>query len=97
MTSLAALARKNNMNPYTVRYRINDMGWDKMDALIVPPNKTPPLLKVTDKQIMDIERLGLSIGSSAYLLGLDKSTLSKRIKRMKITWRGKGRQIGAKQ
>ncbi len=61
-------------------------GWDKMDALIIEPVKTE---KITDSQIIDCEKLGLTIISSAYILGVSQQVLSRRIKKLGINWRGK--------
>lgn len=61
-----------------------------MDALIIGTVKTE---KITDSQIIDCEKLGLTIISSAYILGVSQQVLSRRIKKLGINWRGKGEQI----
>jgi len=92
MTSIRTLAKLNNIPRSTVQKRLKE-GWDKIDALIIPPHK----IKITDNQIIDCERLGLTINRSAIILNISHSALQLRIKKLGITWRGKGRQIGAKQ
>ncbi len=92
MTSQRELARLNGIPRTTLQKRLKS-GWDKMDALIIPPYK----LKITDNQIIDCERLGLTINRSAIILNISHRALQLRIKKLGITWRGKGRQIGAKQ
>ncbi len=92
MTSIRELARLNGIPRTTLQKRLKS-GWDKMDALIIPPYK----LKITDNQIIDCERLGLTINRSAIILNISHRALQLRIKKLGITWRGKGRQIGAKQ
>ena len=87
--SLRQAAKKNGMNEYTVQYRVKKLGWDKIDALIIPPKNNHPLQKVTDSQIVECEKQGLTLTRSAYLLKINVSTLSKRIKRMNLHWRGK--------
>ncbi|WP_297925534.1 hypothetical protein [uncultured Agitococcus sp.] len=91
--SLRQAAIANNINLSTAKHRIK-RGWDKIDALIIPPNYQR---KVTDQQVIECEKLGLTIRRSAAFLGIGKTALRKRIERLGINWRGKGRQIGAKQ
>ena len=88
--SLRQAAITNNINLSTVRHRIM-RGWDKIDALIIPQNYQR---KVTDKQIIECEKLGLTIRRSAALLEINYKTLYRRIKKLGINWRGKGKQIG---
>jgi|JI8StandDraft_1071087.scaffolds.fasta_scaffold447856_2 hypothetical protein len=95
MTSIRELARLNGIAPSTYHRRIKQ-GWDKMDALIIPPNENHKK-KVTDNQVIECEKLGLTIRRSAIYLGFSYYALELRIKKLGITWRGKGRQIGAKQ
>lgn len=57
--------------------------------------ETNPTLDMTS--VMDVEKLGLSINRSAIILNISHRALQLRIKKLGITWRGKGRQIGAKQ
>lgn len=90
--SLRQAAITNNINLSTVRHRIM-RGWDKIDALIVPPISQK---KVKDKQIIECEKLGLTIRRSAVLLGIEKTALRERIKKLGITWRGKGSRFGDK-
>jgi len=92
MTSIRTLAKLNNIPRSTVQKRLKS-GWDKMDALIIPPYK----LKITDNQIIDCERLGLTINRSAIILNISHSALQLRIKKLGINWRGKGQQLGNKQ
>ncbi len=92
MTSQRELARLNGIAPSTLQKRLKS-GWDKMDALIIPPYK----FKITDSQIIDCERLGLTINRSAIILNISHSALQLRIKKLGINWRGKGQQLGNKQ
>jgi len=92
MKSIRTLAKLNNIPRSTVQKRLKN-GWDKMDALIIPPYK----LKITDNQIIDCERLGLTINRSAIILNISHSALQLRIKKLGINWRGKGQQLGNKQ
>ncbi len=92
MTSIRTLAKLNNIPRSTVQKRLKN-GWDKIDALIIPPYK----LKITDNQIIDCERLGLTINRSAIILNISHSALQLRIKKLGINWRGKGQQLGNKQ
>ena len=93
MTSIRELARLNNIPRTTLQERLK-RGLDKIDALIIPPNYQR---KVIDQQVIECEKLGLTIRRSAAFLGIEKTALRKRIERLGINWRGKGRQIGAKQ
>ncbi len=92
MKSIRTLAKLNNIPRSTVQKRLKN-GWDKIDALIIPPYK----LKITDNQIIDCERLGLTINRSAIILNISHSALQLRIKKLGINWRGKGQQLGNKQ
>ena len=82
--SVRHLARINGMYQSTVRRRLI-RGMDKMDALILGDQK----VKVTLAQVLDVEKLGLSITRSAYLLGISQPRLSVIIKNEKLTWRGR--------
>jgi hypothetical protein len=84
------LALKNGVNLSTLRYR-ERKGWDKIDALIIKPVDQK---KATDQQIIDCEKIGLTIRRSAYLLGINKTALRDRIARLGIDWRGKGAKLG---
>lgn len=53
--------------------------------------------RLTKQEIIECEKLGLTYIESAKHLKVPYMTLVSRIKIMGITWRGKGRQIGAKQ
>lgn len=89
--ALRQVALRNNIHLSTLRYRLR-VGTDKMDAICNPTNKQ----KLTARQVIQTERLGLTIRSSATLLGVSKSTLRRYISILGITWRGKGKQIGYK-
>ena len=91
--SLRQAAIANNINLSTAKHRIK-RGWDKIDALIIPPNYQR---KVTDQQVIECEKLGLTYIESAKHLKVQYMTLVSRINKMGINWRGKGKQIGAKQ
>lgn len=84
------LAIKNGISIETLRYRLDNMKMDKIDALILPKIGR---LKVTDKQILECEKLGLTISRSACVLGISQAALSIRIKKLGLTWRGKGEQF----
>ena len=88
--SLRQAAIANNINLSTARRRI-ERGWDKIDAFILP---IIDLKIATDEQIIECERLGLSIRRSAFLLGISHAALHERIEKLNINWRGKGKQIG---
>ena len=87
--SIRQLAIKNGLNPSTVAYRLCKMNLDKIDALATDSGICHPKSKLTDQQIIECEKLGLSINRSAYVLGVHNVTLSKRIKKLGLTWRGK--------
>ena len=53
--------------------------------------------RLTKQEIIDCEKLGLTYIESAKHLKVPYMTLVSRINKMGINWRGKGRQIGAKQ
>lgn len=89
MTSQRELARLNGIPRTTLQKRLKS-GWDKMDALITPPYKS----KITDNQVIDCERLGLTINRSAVILNISHRALQLRIKKLGINWRGKGNRFG---
>lgn len=88
--SLRQAAIANNINLSTARRRI-ERGWDRIDALILPIVDTKI---ATDEQIIECEKLGLSIRRSAFLLGITHTALRARIEKIGINWRGKDKQIG---
>ncbi len=90
--SLRQSAIANNINLSTARRRI-ERGWDKIDALILP---IVDLKIVKDQQVIECEKLGLSIRRSAFLLGISHAALRERIEKLGMNWRGKGKQIGVK-
>ena len=51
-------------------------------------NTTKPIL--TLKKVLEVEKHGLSINKSAYLLGVTTAALSAYIKRRNLIWSGKG-------
>jgi hypothetical protein len=53
--------------------------------------------RLTKQEIIECEKLGLTYLESAKVLKVPYMTLVSRINKMGINWRGKGRQIGAKQ
>lgn len=53
--------------------------------------------RLNKEQIIECEKLGLTYIESAKHLKVPYMTLVSRINKMGINWRGKGRQIGAKQ
>lgn len=53
--------------------------------------------RLTKQEIIECEKLGLTYIESAKHLKVPYMTLVSRINKMGINWRGKGRQIGAKQ
>ena len=87
--SLRQLAIKNGIHRETVAARLK-RGQDKIDALILGNQR----VKVTDEQVIECEKLGLSIRRSAFLLGITHAALRERIEKLGIDWRGKGKQIG---
>ena len=86
--SLRQLAIKNGIHRETVAHRLR-RGVDKIDALILGDQR----IKVTLKQVIEVEKLGLTITRSAILLNITQSRLSKIIKKHKINWRGRGECI----
>ena len=86
--SLRQLAIKNGISPSTVEYRLKN-GIDKIDAFILENQR----IKVTLKQVVEVEKLGLTITRSAILLNITQSRLSQIIKKHKINWRGKREYI----
>ena len=86
--SLRQLAIKNGIHRETVAHRLR-RGVDKIDALILGDQR----IKVTLKQVIEVEKLGLTITRSAMLLNITQARLSKIIKKHKINWRGKREYI----
>ena len=86
--SLRQLAIKNGIHIETVAARLK-LGADKIDALILGNQ----CIKVTLKQVIEVEKLGLTITRSAILLNITQSRLSQIIKKHKINWRGKREYI----
>ena len=86
--SLRQLAIKNGIHRETVARRLR-RGVDKIDALILGNQR----IKVTLKQVIEVEKLGLTITRSAILLNITQSRLSQIIKKYKINWRGKREYI----
>lgn len=86
--SLRQLAIKNGIHRETVADRLK-RGVDKIDALILENQR----VKVTLKQVLEIEKLGLTITRSAILLNITQARLSQIIKKYKINWRGKREYI----
>ena len=86
--SLRQLAIKNGIHRETVARRLR-RGVDKIDALILGNQR----IKVTLKQVIEVEKLGLTITRSAILLNITQSRLSQIIKKPKINWRGKREYI----
>ena len=86
--SLRQLAIKNGIHRETVARRLR-RGVDKIDALILGNQR----IKVTLKQVLEIEKLGLTITRSAILLNITQARLSQIIKKYKINWRGKREYI----
>lgn len=87
-TSLRQLSIKNGIDPSTVEYRLKN-GIDKIDAFILENQR----IKVTLKQVIEVEKLGLTITRSAILLNITQARLSQIIKKHKINWRGKREYI----
>ena len=86
--SLRQLAIKNGIHRETVARRLR-RGVDKIDAFILENQR----VKVTLKQVLEIEKLGLTITRSAILLNITQARLSQIIKKYKINWRGKREYI----
>ena len=86
--SLRQLAIKNGIHRETVARRLR-RGVDKIDALILCNQR----IKVTLKQVIEVEKLGLTITRSAILLNITQARLSQIIKKYKINWRGKREYI----
>lgn len=86
--SLRQLAIKNGIHRETVARRLR-RGVDKIDALILGNQR----IKVTLKQVIEVEKLGLTITRSAILLNITQARLSQIIKKYKINWRGKREYI----
>lgn len=86
--SLRQLAIKNGIHRETVARRLR-RGVDKIDALILGNQR----IKVTLKQVIEVEKLGLTITRSAILLNITQARLSQIIKKHKINWRGKREYI----
>lgn len=87
-TSLRQLAIKNGISPSTVEYRLKN-GIDKIDAFIL----SNQCVKVTLKQVIEVEKLGLTITRSAILLNITQARLSQIIKQNKLNWRGRREYI----
>ena len=86
--SLRQLAIKNGIHRQTVASRLK-RGADKIDAFILGNQ----CVKVTLKQVIEVEKLGLTITRSAILLNITQSRLSQIIKQNKLNWRGKREYI----
>jgi plasmid maintenance system antidote protein VapI len=86
--SLRQLAIKNGIHRETVAARLK-RGVDKIDAFILENQR----IKVTLKQVIEVEKLGLTITRSAILLNITQARLSQIIKKHKINWRGKREYI----
>ena len=86
--SLRQLAIKNGIHRETVAHRLR-RGVDKIDALILGDQR----IKVTLKQVIEVEKLGLTITRSAMLLNITQSRLSKIIRDKNLNWRGRGEYI----
>ena len=86
--SLRQLAIKNGIHRETVAHRLR-RGVDKIDALILGDQR----IKVTLKQVIEVEKLGLTITRSAILLNITQSRLSKNIRDNNLNWRGKREYI----
>ena len=86
--SLRQLAIKNGISPSTVEYRLKN-GIDKIDAFILENQR----IKVTLKQVVEVEKLGLTITRSAILLNITQARLSKIIRDNNLNWRGKREYI----
>ena len=79
--SLRQLAIKNGISLSTVEYRLKN-GIDKIDAFILENQR----VKVTLKQVLEIEKLGLTITRSAILLNITQARLSQIIKQKKLNF-----------
>ena len=86
--SLRQLAIKNGIHRETVAARLK-RGQDKIDALI-PGNQR---VKVTLKEVIDVEKLGLTITRSAIVLNITQARLSQIIKQNKLNWSGRREYI----
>ena len=64
-------------------------GADKIDALILDNQR----IKVTLKQVIEVEKLGLTITRSAILLNITQSRLSQIIRDNNLNWRGRREYI----
>lgn len=90
--SLRKLAEKNDMARTTVQNRLYK-GMDEIDALITPPDHAKHNRKVTNQQVIDASKLGMSINNGAYYLGITTGSLRERIARLQLTWLGKGKPL----
>ena len=86
--SLRQLAIKNGIHRETVAARLK-RGADKIDALILDNQR----IKVTLKQVIEVEKLGLTITRSAILLNITQARLSQIIRDNNLNWRGKREYI----
>ena len=87
--SLRQLALRNGMPRETLRYRL-DIGMDKIDAITTERRINK---KTTLEHVLEVEKIGLSVGRSAYILGISQSRLSEIIIENNINWRGKREYI----
>ena len=86
--SLRQLAIKNGISPSTVEYRLKN-GIDKIDAFILENQR----IKVTLKQVVEVEKLGLTITRSAIVLNITQARLSQIIRDNNLNWRGRREYI----
>lgn len=86
--SLRQLAIKNGTHRETVAARLK-RGQDKIDALILGNQR----VKVTLKEVIDVEKLGLTITRSAIVLNITQARLSQIIKQNKLNWSGRREYI----
>jgi plasmid maintenance system antidote protein VapI len=86
--SLRQLAIKNGIHRETVAARLK-RGQDKIDALILGNQR----VKVTLKEVIDVEKLGLTITRSAIVLNITQARLSQIIKQNKLNWSGRREYI----
>lgn len=89
--NIAKIARDYGIPRTTLVKRLKRM---TLDQAIISQKDKGHKRKVTNKQIVECEKLGLSINRSAALLAVDYKTLYRRIDALGIAWRGKGKQIG---
>lgn len=89
--NIAKVARDYGIPRTTLVKRLKRMSLDQ--ALVAQKDKGHKRI-ITNKQIVECEKLGLSINRSAALLAVDYKTLYRRINVLGITWRGKSKQFG---